>query len=322
MFWRLFFIFFVITPGLSSCAAVIWRDSSAPAEDGSMPNVRAAASAGISGTGQTDPAKGTDRAPANEPGKLAPVDLEVAEAFFEEDVLLVKIRVRAKTSINPQNIAVGVLGLREGDVVEKNVQAVSDIVVGREMIAGQSAALSFSLREPELTEYQVQCSWGEDAARLLSEAPARPRADASADSRSSAPSAGIRAESASKPLPDEHPLGLEDVNVEENKVDCAAAPCDILYTMNGRLVNHLPDAVSRIQLAVGLYWTMQGMLPQVPASGAAPTSGEEIIDLGAAVLPGGASRRIRINIDRKIPVVPGGRFVPHLRVVGFLPEGQ
>jgi hypothetical protein len=118
----------------------------------------------------------------------------------------------------------------------------------------------------------------------------------------------------------EHPVSLEDVSIEERTVDCPVAPCDVLYTMNGRVVNHLPAAVSNIELAVGLYWTVEGMLPLIPAYASVPTNAEEVVSLGNSAVPGKGSKLIRVNIDRKIPVVPGGRFIPHLRVVGFVAE--
>ncbi len=117
-------------------------------------------------------------------------------------------------------------------------------------------------------------------------------------------------------------VALNAVDIEEQVLDCPAQPCDLKYIVSAGIENGTPQAVGALKLAIGIYWVTEGLLPEIPAAGAPLSAAEEPIDLGGTVLAPGEKKRIRINVDRAIPVVPGGRFVPHLRLLEFKPANQ
>ncbi|MCB0359015.1 MAG: hypothetical protein KDD44_05250 [Bdellovibrionales bacterium] len=101
--------------------------------------------------------------------------------------------------------------------------------------------------------------------------------------------------------------------VSRSAVSCQSPPCDELMTATIVITNP-PKAPVRdaLELAVGLMWLEEGKQPRVNT--ATPQPGEDIVQLnGLRLMPGG-HRRVRIRIERPVPVVVGGAFIPTVRI--------
>ena len=301
----------------SGCSAVIWK----------LPRTASQSAASASEANSKVDAK-TRREP--------PLELSVAQAFFNEDKLSVKVRLHTKTKIDPKAVQVTVSGLREGQVVEEQAQKISEVVSSEELPADTTLALLFSLSAQELTEYQVRCSWGEQVAsgtgnqsntsvaesdpltQSVAEIPPQtlPKdtlADAT-DRASLAPPEMINP--AAQVAENGRQVALENVEVSEQATTCDAPPCDRILTISARVRNNSSAVKNDIRLAIGLYWVNAGMLPKIPAADAPLSSGEELIELSDLKISPNQAKRIRVKVDRKVPVVQGGSFVPHLRILG------
>lgn len=258
--------------------------------------------------------------------KQAPITVQVAQAFFDEDELKIKIHLEAKTQMDPAQILVAVQGLREGEIVEEHLQLVGDITKTKTLEPGKRIALVFSLRGEALTEYQVRCSWGTEAAEIAAKRMELPTQVASATT-----------EEADTMFPQPHPpdepeagkkeeevtsvVSLEEVDIEKQASACPSPPCDILHTVHAIIANNSGSTVESIELAIGLYWANEGQLPAIPSRGSPPTPNEEVIRLEDLGLAPGDTKRVRIKVDRSVPVIPGGGFVPHLRIVQYNAPG-
>jgi hypothetical protein len=258
--------------------------------------------------------------------------VRVAQAFFDERELNVKVHLEAKTAIPSAQIVVGLLGLREGVIVEEKLQLLSSVYSKETLEAGQTLALNFSLKSDDLTEYQVRCSWGSDAARLaeitqnteeiekpqLNNARASLNTDAAAALKlvdGSNELSAIQPPAIRRPNMPERPLSLENVEISEGAGACADPPCDIYFVVKATIANHTDVMLEGVRLAIGLYWTEAGKLPRLPAQSAALSENEELIDLKGLKIGGGDSKAIRVKVDRSVPRVPGGSFIPHLRIL-------
>ncbi len=200
-----------------------------------------------------------------------------------------------------------------GDDAKKAALRLSKERVSRERLSKEKV----SQERSESSESVAMQSREQDAAELLSDAskPARARLG-------KAPvGPGLPAEN-STAVQDEdtgdRALALEDIEIDSQLDDCPAQPCDLRYRISARIRNESARApIENLKLAVGLYWAEKGMLPQTPASGSAATANEEIISLRALSIAPGQSKAIRVNVNRGVPQIPGGQFVPHIRI---LPE--
>lgn len=249
-----------------------------------------------------------------------PLKVRVAQAFFNGEDLHIKVHVSTKTELPADSIVVEVSGLREGEIKESQYQQLSKVTGLPVLQAGQIIVVPFTLQAQELTEYQVRTTWGEEAQAVL-------RANASSEDvvQSVKDAKNLPAEIELRAAPSTHQpppvkatrpeLRLENLVVREELLVCDDAPCDLLYTLEVELVNHGETAAHAPSLALGLYWANEGQVPQVPLSDQGLMPQEEHIFLDTLVLAPGTRRPLRVRVDRAVPQVPGGRFIPHLRVL-------
>lgn len=246
-----------------------------------------------------------------------PLKVRVAQAFFNGEDLHIKVHVSTKTELPADSIVVEVSGLREGEIKESQYQQLSKVTGLPLLQAGQIIVVPFTLQAQELTEYQVRTTWGEEAQAVL-------RAHASNEdaSQSVKHAQNLPAEIELQTTPPNllaraagPELRLENLAVSEEELVCDDAPCDLLYTLEAELVNHGEMAAHAPSLALGLYWANEGQVPQIPLSDQGLMPQEEHIFLDTLVLEPGARRPLRVRVDRAVPQVPGGRFIPHLRVL-------
>ena len=276
--------------------------------------------------------------PKLEEQKLAPIQVEVAQAFRAKDKLTVKVLLESRTYINPTDIIVILSGLEEGSVVEEQFQQVSDVVSGA-LKPEQRVSLLFSLNANRLTEYQVQCSWGEDARKVLAQKMKKARETMRSSLRKTkplvqakkplkpkpeTPVAEQKTEMAKKPTPvlekntyEGGSLVLDNIVVEREEAACDTSPCDILYTLTAQLVNSSEASISSIELALGLNWVSENQQAKVPEKLSPLTKGEERIALSDVTLVPQQTKKVRVSVDRAVPVVEGGEFLPHLRLLNF-----
>lgn len=249
--------------------------------------------------------------------RVAPLGVRVAQAFFSEQELVVKVHLESKTELDPKTIAVSVLGLREGEVVEENRKIVSEVTSEKHLAVGSVTAIRFTLSASELTEYQVRCSWGEDVQKFEEKNTTRAslaHSAASVEPPKFSP-AELKPPGVIRPSVEERNVYLRGVEVIETAEECVVKPCNFIFHINAEIVNGSNSPVSGVELAVGIYWANKGKLPRLPAASSAKLSNEELVDLSTLELAAGEGKRIRIKLDRSVPKLPGGSFIPHVRVL-------
>lgn len=246
----------------------------------------------------------------------SPVEVRVDRAFYQSDGLHVKVRVTTKTELPTEDIVVNVTGLDEGQVIESYEQRLSEVFPLDELDTGEAALLDFVLKNPELSEYQVQCRWGEEAHK-----PAMPEVAAATPivNQEAEPRAALAAPPPEKleiPLqPAGGDLLLKISELEQRTVNCEQPPCDRFYTIRATLLNQSASPIGGIILASGLQWVNDGATVSPPEPFAKPLEGESAVALEGFVLQPGKEKRLKVAVDRAVPTVPGGQFVPYLRVV-------
>lgn len=256
----------------------------------------------------------------------APVEVRVDRAFYQSDGLHVKVRVTSKTDLPTSDIVVNVTGLDEGQVIESYEQRLSEVFPVDELDVGEAALLDFLLKNPELSEYQVQCRWGEEAHKPATpEIAAAPQEVAPGDARAalgispsaigSAPVAALAAEIELPLLPTGGDLVLKLAELEQRSVNCEQPPCDRYFTIRATLLNQSAAPIGGIVLASGLQWVNDGATVRPPEPFSKVLEGESAVALDGFVLQPGKEKRLKVAVDRAVPTVPGGQFVPYLRMV-------
>lgn len=278
-----------------------------------------------------------------------PMSIDIVQAYLEQGRLHVKARLEAKTNIQTSGVVLQLTGLKDGEVTEEQIQRLSEITPVNDLSAGQAVSAQFELSTPALTEYQLRCSWGADAVALLSKAAPGGVAQAddkrghlgtASDGEVRPAESDVHAQSTAEPLGQESTkelshilendaensrdqgtaLGakqavLSNMHIEETKSDCLGQFCQKLFSVSADLVNGGDLTIAEVTLGLGVYWAAEGTSPDLPRYGSPLSSTEKEIKLTRLNLRPGDSRPLKINVDRPIPSIPGGRFEPHLRLV-------
>ena len=298
---------------------------------------------------------------------LSPVEVEVSRAFISNGKLNVNVHVTVYRSLAAENVVVAVRGLRHGSLQQQRVKTLSEVSAGKMLEPGSKLALNFDLDVAGLSEYQVRCSWGQEALQFLASANQSNASAASAGKKNSnqqlnkdnsrARLAQTRVGSKVKPkklnakpqkrvkrvsietpsiqIPNPslasdsdpgnttpsqvRPL-LSVANIEKREIECSTPPCDLKYTINARLKNTTSATITAAKLALGVRWVDQGQVLAVPKPGGGLKDNEQLVDLKSLKLAPGKSMKLRVRVNRALPVIPGGSFVPHLRLVSTVSQ--
>lgn len=273
----------------------------------------------------------------------SPVDVRVDRAFYQGDGLHVKVRVTSKTELPTADIVVNITGLDEGQVIESYEQRLSEVFPLDELDVGEAALLDFVLKNPELSEYQVQCRWGEEAHKpiaVASDAPDLPatepvesaRAALAVPEQANAPAAPEIVAKQEAPqetkgievplIPTGGDLVLKLSELEKREVTCDQPPCDRYYTIRATLLNQSASPIGGIVLASGLQWVNDGATMNPPEPFSKVLEGESVVGLEGFVLQPSKEKKLKVAVDRAVPTVPGGQFVPYLRLVASGAVGE
>jgi hypothetical protein len=117
-------------------------------------------------------------------------------------------------------------------------------------------------------------------------------------------------------------LTVDVVGIERSQIDCDESPCDDLLSINALLVNNTDSPITEIVLGMGLFWANSGDTPDLPSNGTEALDTEEVINIVGVSIEPGQEKKIRVRVDRPVPIVPGGEFIPHLRLLSFVAQAQ
>ncbi|MCC6954525.1 MAG: hypothetical protein IT290_10445 [Deltaproteobacteria bacterium] len=258
--------------------------------------------------------------------KEAPVSLDVKNAFISGGKLHVNVVLESRTDIPSDSVAVYVRGLKEGKLVSETVKRASESALGPVLESGSRVAFQFELDASTISEYQAACSWGDEAVALFkgtapSVAPVAV-AEVSAPNDSvpqvtTAAKSDASGDAGRDDGRDDGAVRLSEVFIDSNAVECATPPCDILYTLRTDLMNDSPFVTAGIRLALSINWANSGETPSLPEEGSDLLPNEDEIVLGDVVLAPGESKQIRLAVDKPLPVLEFGSFIPHLRLVDY-----
>ena len=276
-----------------------------------------------------------------------PFSMQVAQKFYNNDSLILRVHLTTKVAVSPADLAVEAVGLRNGEVISRDLRFLDSVISTPILESDKKISVSLQLDDPSITEYQIRGMWGADAhakrlasldnagkKEILDTAANMPIPASSMNSRASLatnlvePNLSDQKESTPpeiKILPENqevvassNPLVLEIIKTDRKATDCGGQDnCPEIVTMYGILENKSNSAISDIRLAVGLFWQEGDTKPQLPAPGSAITGNEREVRLPTAILLPGEKKRIRLFVDRELPVIPGGRFIAKARVLSL-----
>ena len=288
----------------------------------------------------------------------APVEVQIKSASKDEGLLKVAVTLKPFTKLHTKDVAVALVGLRGDKIVEKQSSMLNALVGERILEKSEKVDVEFVLSAANLTDYQVKCSWGQDAeilanqkkkreTKIISAIETSPEEEALVGTSSSAApktthktyksneelsrsslkaddsetlqeqvASAFNGENNSYKFASE--LRIKSIKKIKKILSCESPPCDFQYVLDAIVENNLDYEVNEVSLGVGLYWKSAGKSElSFPNPGDPISENEELIKEKISIAPG-QSQTISVELDRAIPDVAGGEFVPHLRIINAL----
>jgi len=112
-------------------------------------------------------------------------------------------------------------------------------------------------------------------------------------------------------------LVLEDIQIFEDIIPCEVNRCAKKIRMKASLKNYTNKPLHLMKLAFGLFWVSDGKVPILPEDDTERRPGEEELDFGSKVLTPNESLEFQVNIGRPVFDLPGGKFIPHVRILHY-----
>lgn len=237
-----------------------------------------------------------------------PVEIEVPQSFVSEGQLHIRASVKPLVNLRADEVTIGIIGLSSGASSIEEHRPLSEVSGKKIIEAGETVLVEFDLPSANLSEYQVVCRWGGDAARgRLQDIPVE-----------SAMTESVQSKDIDQNL-DEVPatVVLRDLALRRVPTDCEAPPCDEICTFEGEIANSNQGRLTDVVLALGVSFVQKGQTLNQPGSLSPMTADEQEIQLEGFELAPGRSRALEVKVAEPLAEIPEGTFVPYLRLLKY-----
>ncbi len=233
--------------------------------------------------------------PSSEP--TSPFALDVIEDVNDGAQLHVHGQIRSQTAWPIEDLVVRMSGGREGESKTLSFYRLPDLINKGQgapagvLEPGKSWDFYLSVPSKDLSDYQLELLWGKEAkAAILTERPT------------------VSAENLGQGLE------LQNMKVERIVRSCLREPCPSTYRISARLFNGSDKVVQTAQLGVGFLWAPKGQ--NLDLSGQIPED-EENVNVTGLNLQARQARPLSLDLDKTVPKVEGGEYVPSVRILSF-----
>jgi hypothetical protein len=219
-----------------------------------------------------------------------PFGLSVAQEFNDGKRLYVKAAIDAHARWSTAEAMVSLTGYRDGSEVAKRQVPLASL--GPVLEQGSRHEIPIVLDAPAISDYQIELMWGRDSAEIF-------KADATKPAGSS-----------------EAAIELRNVSVRSERVMCDTGQgCELKFSIMADLRNTSGKQVDHAVLGTGFIWLDAAALDlsqRIPEN-------EATVELTGLALGPGASRKVRLVLDRTVPERPDGAYHPVVRVISNTP---
>ncbi|NLF25505.1 MAG: hypothetical protein GX589_07595 [Deltaproteobacteria bacterium] len=233
-----------------------------------------------------------------------PFTVEVVDEVNDGKKIHLRLRLQTKGVWDPSLMALKLSGLNSGRVVRAETHVLADLLEKEETKGAhqplpEELFLTVSISALDLTDYQVELLWGEEAAAV-----GAVEAETAVPAGTTVP-AGTKAAAGEPTVSAKHRGGLLIRNLTwQERRDCNQSPCQLSYQLQGEFYNSGSALVSGAILGV-----------QLRAPGDASTLKEEQVRIDGLELAPGEGRQLQIEIDQGQADMAQQGLQPALRLI-------
>lgn len=235
----------------------------------------------LSGCGLTGGVLRTGSNPIVSALPQAPFRMKVLDESYNGDLLVVQGEVTGEIDWAPGDVALRLVGYREGKTVGSSAASVAALAGESDPVsvvdAGGSLPFSLSLNDRDISHYQIELLWGREAQSVV----------------------------APRPVPLLHSVTtvVEECPPEEG--------CETRYRVSATVRNETDEWLDVVALGVSYGWAPDGGVVEQTSQ----PSGEEVVEIRDFLLKPGGERPLSIVIPFIPSLKRGGRFEPVVRLI-------
>ena len=234
---------------------------------------------------------------SNESSVLSPFDFRIVNEMNDGKNLHILAELLPHTNWPMSGVMLKLSGLKEGDIVSSRIYPIKDLLLDIDrqkgsdrLLEGKPLRFALITSSEQLTDYQLELLWG-DGKRLNP-----------SEVESSTKSIGL-------PPP---VLSIQEIQLEAQDVACLKPPCGRSFKVRGVMINRGDEVIDRSMLGVSFVW--------VPEGGSFDSTryqadNEQRVQINRLGLKPGEKRPFRVSLDRTVPELKGGQFLPYVRVI-------
>lgn len=220
---------------------------------------------------------------AKEEQERPPFEMELLEDVNDGQHVYVRGRIQVHTVWPLEEVAFRLTSYAQGERVEAKMLPLSAVLrQSGALVRGETRDFEVHMPVRQANEYQLELVWGNEARQLLQ-------------------AQAVLA------------LELRDVHSEYQSELCQQAVCPQRAVVHGKLYNVGPVAVAAARLGVSIHWVPDGE-PSLDLGSRIPEN-EELVEVANLNLQVGSEQPFSLEIERTLPVQPGGRYEPFVRVL-------
>lgn len=234
-----------------------------------------------------------------------PIKLSLVQGYIAGTTLHLRVQVEILDNIETKSIVIQLKGLKNGLLNETQSQPLATIVKKAVVSKGNIFILPLTLSTEDIDRFAISCSWGEDGIKIMNQL----RNDLTDDDN-------IQIHN-KQPKVEEGAVVITDIKISEKSEYCALSNCPLRLDLEGKVKPGKGyKQVKNVNLAYRLLWLPDGQLPNLENNSNELLPDEKLLSFGNHSIPE-EGFDFQVTGEKELPQIPGGRFIPVVRVLKF-----
>lgn len=226
-----------------------------------------------------------------------PVEVDIPQSFVTDGQLHVKVSLKPLVALKANQVAVDLIGVKQGQEVVKESLILSSLVTEEILKADLPLITDFQMNASDFEEYKVICRWSDQGVTAV--------------------------EKTEKAIHSEFDGKFELLEQVLIRSDCKASGgdgnCERTYSIQGVLKNSTLKQITDVSLALEIKFVPTGQQQSEESTTALSplTPDEQEVKLEGFTLSPGETRPIEVKIPEALFEIPEGIFVPKIRLFSY-----
>ncbi len=231
-----------------------------------------------------------------------PIILSLSQGYFADTSMYLRVQLEVLDRLATDSVFIQLCAFKDDQLIEEQTIPIKNFIQTSILDVGSRVLVPFTLGISEVDRFTIACSWGEAGYTLAAQLDLVDHGET---------------KSSTSPQDLENPIKISELEITEEQIPCSEELCFIRVNLQGRIFNSVPDYnIKAIALAYRLLWVPDGEIPSIKINSAELTNEEKLLSFGEGRIPD-EGFEFEVLGDKDLPKIPGGKFMPVVRVLKF-----